>query len=95
MFRRPVARELIGFLVARKTCVQTFREEIVELGTQRINVADARRAGRHAVCRIFLELNEIKHIPVEKAETQGSNGFVFSLHDFQERVERLDALVSG
>jgi hypothetical protein len=36
----------------------------------------------------LLELNEIKHIPIEKAETKGSNGFVFSLHEIHGCVTR-------
>jgi hypothetical protein len=36
----------------------------------------------------LLELNEIKHIPIEKAETKGSNGFVFSLHEIHACVTR-------
>ena len=62
MFRRPVARELVRLLVSRKTIFEPFGEEIVELGTQRIDVSDARRAGRHALLGVFLELDEVKVI---------------------------------
>ena len=39
-----------------------------------------------------MEHNEIKHIPAEKIETKGSNGFVFSIHQicgFVTRKRRL------
>jgi len=36
----------------------------------------------------LLEYNEIKRIPVEKAETKGSNGFVFSIHRIHAFVTR-------
>jgi len=36
----------------------------------------------------LLEYNEIKHIPIEKAETKGPNGFVFSIHRIHAFVTR-------
>ena len=37
---------------------------------------------------VLLEYNEIKHLPIEKTETTGANGFVFSIHRIHAFVTR-------
>jgi len=36
----------------------------------------------------LLELNEIKHLPIEQTETKGQNGFVFSIHQIHAFATR-------
>ena len=62
MPRGPVAGPLRQLRVPRVARLQSFAENFFELRRERINVADARRAGRHILLGVLLKLDEIEVI---------------------------------
>src|SRR5688572_16414236 len=62
MLLRPFAGELRERGVAEEALFESFGENVLELGSERVHVADARCARRHILLRVLLELDEIKVI---------------------------------
>ena len=62
VFRRPGAGHFGQLFVAGKPVFQAFGEDIFQLRLQGIDMTDARRAGRHALFRVFLEFDKIEII---------------------------------
>ena len=62
MARRPVACHLGELAMSRITGVEAFRENVLEFRGQGIDMPNARRARRHALFRVLLELDEIEII---------------------------------
>src|ERR1700722_268550 len=60
--RGPIAGHLREFQVAGITGVQALSEKVFELRGEGVNVADARRAGRHAAFGVLLEFDEVEII---------------------------------
>src|SRR5438874_83949 len=56
----PIMYESIGTGMPSVTRVQAFFEDLIELGFERMNVPDARRARRHPLCLLIPELEEIE-----------------------------------
>src|SRR5262249_20357694 len=60
MFRCPIASQLVRLLMTCETIFQTFSEKFIQLRTQSIRMRNARRARRHVLLGVFLQLDEIK-----------------------------------
>ena len=56
----PVPHHLVGFAMARVTCFEPLREEVFQFRRQREDMPDARRARRHALLGVLLELDEVE-----------------------------------
>ena len=57
----PQYWELRKVQVAMKTRVESFGKKFIKLRRERVNMADARRARRHAFLRVLLEFHEVKN----------------------------------
>src|SRR6266545_3250454 len=56
----PIVHERICACVTSVTRLETFLENFVQLVLERVNVSDARRARRHPLRLLFLELQKIE-----------------------------------
>src|SRR5262249_41545821 len=72
----PITSHLIGPPVAGIAGLQAFGKDVLELRLQRVHMADAWCAGRHALLGILLKFDKIKIItPIFHRRSLGERGW--------------------